>query len=52
MSVLEHAFDNSRKAVNDNVQAKLNFRCRGPYHCEEQFWSALVKDQLGYQISR
>ena len=35
-----------------NVQAKLNFRCRGSYHCEEQFWSALVKDQLGYQISR
>ena len=46
-----HVWD-SREAVNENVQAKLSFRCRGSYHCEEQFWSALVKDQLGYQISR
>ena len=50
MSVLEPAFENSREAVNENIQAKLNFRCS--YHCEEQFSSALVKDQLGYQISR
>ena len=46
-----HVWD-SREAVNENVQAKLSFRCRGSYHCEEQFWSALVKDQLRYQISR
>ena len=46
-----HVWD-SREAVNENVQAKLSFRCRGSYHCEEQLWSALVKDQLGFQISR